>query len=146
VQLIGLLRNAPLDLVSVIDDFGTLIYAEIDYDVEAANAARFSRLYSQLPNVTAPSIFLPLSTAKVLTMQWVDGARLTSLTCDPADDVRSRHPLAPPCTPLHHRAPPNIPLHPLISPLTPLHTPHTRTAPPPPHPLTHPVHLLRRAT
>ena len=59
-QLIGLLRNAPLDLVSVIDDFGGLIYAEIDYEVEAANAARFSRLYSQLPNVTAPSIFLPL--------------------------------------------------------------------------------------
>jgi len=42
MQLIGLLRNAPLDLVSVIDDFGGLIYAEIDYEVEAANAARFS--------------------------------------------------------------------------------------------------------
>ena len=68
-QLIGLLRNAPLDLVSVIDDFGGLIYAEIDYEVEAANAARFSRLYSQLPNVTAPSIFLPLSTSKVLTVE-----------------------------------------------------------------------------
>ena len=56
LQLIGLLRNAPLDLVSVIDDFGGLIYAEIDYEVEAANAARFARLYSPLPNVTAPTI------------------------------------------------------------------------------------------
>ena len=42
-QLIGLLRNAPLDLVSVIDDFGALIYAELDYGVEAASAARFAR-------------------------------------------------------------------------------------------------------
>ena len=117
MQLIGLLRNAPLDLVSVIDDFGAphpsapfgleachatplsvqplthvtppsggLIYAEIDYEVEAANAARFSRLYSQLPNVSAPAIFRPLSTSKVLTMEWVDGARLTSLVCDPTSE------------------------------------------------------------
>ena len=150
LQLIGLLRNAPLDLVSVIDDFGGLIYAEIDYEVEAANAARFSRLYSQLPNVTAPSIFLPLSTSKVLTMEWVDGARLTSLTCDPTDEVRCRHsrtPLAPPYIPLYPLAPllyspyppphthPPTPTYTHTHPHTPhLHLPHTHTV----HPLTPP--------
>ena len=78
MQLIALLGR-DLDLVSVIDDFGTLIYAEIDYEVEAANAAHFARLYASLPNVSAPAVFPALSTAKVLTLEWVDGARLTTI-------------------------------------------------------------------
>jgi aarF domain-containing kinase len=35
------LLGREIDLVNVIDDFGNLIYAEIDYSVEAANARRF---------------------------------------------------------------------------------------------------------
>ena len=31
--------------MSVIDDFGRLIYSEIDYRAEAANAQRFAEMY-----------------------------------------------------------------------------------------------------
>ena len=73
LQLLG--RN--IDFVSVIDDFGRLIYAEVDYEVEAANARRFDELYGALPNVSSPRMYEKLSTRRVLTMGWVDGVRLT---------------------------------------------------------------------
>ena len=64
-----------IDLISVIDDFGELIYREIDYRAEAVNAQRFAELYSNIPDVFVPKIYTTLSTSKVLTMEWVDGAR-----------------------------------------------------------------------
>mmetsp|Transcript_5695 Transcript_5695/g.11042 ORF Transcript_5695/g.11042 Transcript_5695/m.11042 type:complete len:493 (+) Transcript_5695:30-1508(+) len=62
------------------DDFGTLLYAEIDYVAEAANARRFSELYAQdvaIADVFVPKVYSELTTRKVLTMEWVDGFRLT---------------------------------------------------------------------
>ncbi|KAL3933980.1 MAG: hypothetical protein SGPRY_000041 [Prymnesium sp.] len=73
----SLLLALQIDLVSVIDDFGTLIYSEIDYSIEAASARRFVSLYGSIANVTAPQIFTSQSTRKVLTMEWIDGVRLT---------------------------------------------------------------------
>lgn len=65
-----------IDLVSVIDDFGELIYREIDYQAEAANARRFADLYATIPDVFIPRIYPDLCTTKVLTMEWVEGVRL----------------------------------------------------------------------
>ena len=39
-----------LDLVSVVDDFGALIYREIDYRAEARNARQFAKLYQGYEN------------------------------------------------------------------------------------------------
>jgi len=74
------LLGRDIDLQSVMDDFGTLLYAEIDYVAEAANARRFSELYAQdvaIANVFVPKVYSELTTRKVLTMEWVDGFRLT---------------------------------------------------------------------
>ena len=79
------LLGRDLDLVSVIDDFGRLIYAEIDYGVEASNARRFQALYGGIPNVSSPTIHPDLSTRRVLTMEWIDGVRITDL-----DALRAR--------------------------------------------------------
>lgn len=69
--------NRDVDLQSIIDDFGELIYREIDYVAEAANAQRFSELYAGVTDVFVPKIYSELTTSKVLTMEWVDGVRLT---------------------------------------------------------------------
>lgn len=69
--------NRDVDLQSIIDDFGELIYREIDYVAEAANAQRFSELYAGVTDVFVPKIYSELTTSKVLTMEWVDGFRLT---------------------------------------------------------------------
>lgn len=77
VQSLFSLLGRDLDVVSVIDDFGELIYREIDYRAEAVNAQRFAELYASVPDVFVPKIYTDLSTSKVLTMEWVDGARLS---------------------------------------------------------------------
>lgn len=74
-RVINLLKR-DIDLVAIIDDFGELIYREIDYRAEAVNAQRFAELYSTIPDVFVPKIYTSLSTGKVLVMEWVDGARL----------------------------------------------------------------------
>jgi predicted unusual protein kinase regulating ubiquinone biosynthesis (AarF/ABC1/UbiB family) len=74
------LLNRDIDLQSVIDDFGILIYREIDYVAEAANAQRFNELYAGVTDVFVPKIYSDLTTNKVLTMEWVDGFRLTDET------------------------------------------------------------------
>jgi len=69
--------NRDIDVQSIIDDFGELIYREIDYVAEAANAQRFNELYAGVKDVFVPKIYSDLTTRKVLTMEWVDGFRLT---------------------------------------------------------------------
>lgn len=72
------LLNRDINVQSIIDDFGELIYRELDYVAEAANAQRFSELYaSQVKDVFVPKIYSELTTSKVLTMEWVEGFRLT---------------------------------------------------------------------
>ena len=72
------LLNRDINVQSIIDDFGELIYRELDYVAEAANAQRFSELYAgQVKDVFVPKVYSDLTTSKVLTMEWVEGFRLT---------------------------------------------------------------------
>jgi aarF domain-containing kinase len=71
------LLQRDIDIQSIIDDFGELIYREIDYVAEAANAQRFNELYAGITDVFVPKVYSDLTTSKVLTMEWVDGFRLT---------------------------------------------------------------------
>lgn len=69
--------NRDVDVVAIIDDFGTLLLGELDYTQEAANAIRFARLYARpAERVGAPRVFLELTTRRVLVESWVDGVRL----------------------------------------------------------------------
>ena len=65
------LLGREIDLRAVLDDFGRLIYREMDYGVEADSCRRFGSLYGGLPNVTAPTVHPAFSTRRVLTMQVV---------------------------------------------------------------------------
>jgi len=72
------LLNRDIDLQSIIDDFGELIYREIDYVAESSNAQRFNELYAGVTKlVFVPKVYSDFTTSKVLTMEWVDGFRLT---------------------------------------------------------------------
>jgi predicted unusual protein kinase regulating ubiquinone biosynthesis (AarF/ABC1/UbiB family) len=74
------LLNRDIDVQNIIDDFGELIYRELDYVAEAANAQRFSELYAnQVKDVFVPKVYSELTTSKVLTMEWVEGFRLTDI-------------------------------------------------------------------
>ncbi|CAM9657500.1 unnamed protein product [Ectocarpus sp. 4 AP-2014] len=66
-----------VDLTNIIDDFGELIYREIDYRAEMVNCQRFAELYANIPDVFVPKVYAELTSREVMTMEWVEGARLS---------------------------------------------------------------------
>ncbi|MGC1307052.1 MAG: AarF/ABC1/UbiB kinase family protein [Phormidesmis sp.] len=67
------------DLVSIVDEFGTRIFEEMDYNHEGANAKRFAKLYGYLPEILVPGIYEEYTGRRVLTMEWIEGIKLTEL-------------------------------------------------------------------
>ena len=68
------------DLVSIMDEFGARIFEEMDYTHEGKNAQRFESLYGYLPNIIVPQIYTELTARRVLTMEWINGTKLTEPT------------------------------------------------------------------
>jgi len=67
------------DLVSIVDEFGTRIFEEMDYTHEGENAERFAKLYGYLPEILVPGIYTQYTGRRVLTMEWIEGIKLTEL-------------------------------------------------------------------
>lgn len=74
------LTGRDIDLQLIIEEFGKLIYEEIDYLSEARNAERFLELYGDLPGIDVPRVIWRYTKRRVITMEWMDGVRLTSAT------------------------------------------------------------------
>lgn len=71
------LKVVRSDLVSIMDEFGTRIFEEMDYTHEGENAQRFESLYGYLPDIIVPQIYTELTARRVLTMEWINGTKLT---------------------------------------------------------------------
>ena len=76
-------------LPSIVDEFGSKLFEEIDYDAEARHARRFARQFRDNPTVLAPAVISSHSSQRVLTTVWLEGPKLR----DP-DELR-RHGLNP---------------------------------------------------
>ncbi|KAL6180751.1 hypothetical protein ACLB2K_047410 [Fragaria x ananassa] len=64
------------DVVALIDEFARRVYQELNYVQEGQNARRFKKLYADKKDVLVPDIFWDYTSAKVLTMEWVNGVKL----------------------------------------------------------------------
>lgn len=64
------------DVVALVDEFARRVYQELNYVQEGKNARRFKKLYADKEDVFVPDIFWDYTSAKVLTMEWVDGVKL----------------------------------------------------------------------
>ncbi|MEL6554575.1 MAG: AarF/ABC1/UbiB kinase family protein [Cyanobacteria bacterium J06621_11] len=73
------IKQIRSDLVSIVDEFGLRIFEEMDYNHEGANAERFEQLYGYLPEIVVPCIYSQYTGRRVLTMEWIDGVKLTEL-------------------------------------------------------------------
>jgi predicted unusual protein kinase regulating ubiquinone biosynthesis (AarF/ABC1/UbiB family) len=73
---VGLIRS---DLVGLIDELGTRVFEEMDYLNEAANAEKFKELHSHNHAIAVPKIYRQATSRRVLTMEWIDGVKLTNL-------------------------------------------------------------------
>jgi predicted unusual protein kinase regulating ubiquinone biosynthesis (AarF/ABC1/UbiB family) len=67
------------DLVGIIDEFGERIFDEMDYTQEGHNAERFEQLYGQMKDIYIPKIYWEQTGRRVLTMEWIEGLKLTKM-------------------------------------------------------------------
>lgn len=90
-QNIGLIRS---DLVALIDELGKRVFEEMDYLNEATNAEKFAALHRHNKRIAVPLIYHQATSRRVLTMEWIDGVKLTNLEAvrsigmDPDDMVQ----------------------------------------------------------
>tara|TARA_Y100000589_G_scaffold136640_1_gene130726 strand:- start:4204 stop:6060 length:1857 start_codon:yes stop_codon:yes gene_type:complete len=73
---IGLIRS---DLVALIDELGKRVFEEMDYINEAENAEKFRRMHSKNIKIAVPKIYNEITSRRVLTMEWIEGTKLTNL-------------------------------------------------------------------
>ncbi|WP_204105393.1 MULTISPECIES: AarF/ABC1/UbiB kinase family protein [Spirulina sp. CCY15215] len=69
--------NIGHDLTLIVDEFGTKLFEEIDYFNEARNAEIFATNFRDDPTVKVPEIYWRYTGLRVLTLEWIDGFKLT---------------------------------------------------------------------
>ena len=69
--------NLGHDLTLIVDEFGIKLFEEIDYCNEGRNAEKFATNFRDDPTVKVPVIYWRYSTVRVLTLEWINGIKLT---------------------------------------------------------------------
>jgi ubiquinone biosynthesis protein len=63
----------------IVEEFAHILGREMDYTVEAANMEHFAHLFRDDPNIYVPKVFREATTSKLLTMEYIQGIRSSSL-------------------------------------------------------------------
>ena len=63
--------------VTIVEEFARTLGKEMDYVLEAANMRRFAEDFKDDPTVHIPKVHHDLSAARVLTMEFVDGIKIS---------------------------------------------------------------------
>ncbi len=69
--------NLGHDLTLIVDEFGTKLFEEVDYLNEGQNAEKFAANFQNDPQVKVPEIYWRYSSVRVLTLEWINGFKLT---------------------------------------------------------------------
>jgi predicted unusual protein kinase regulating ubiquinone biosynthesis (AarF/ABC1/UbiB family) len=69
--------NLGHDLDLIVDEFGCKLFEEIDYINEGRNAEKFAENFRNNPQVKVPQIYWRYCSTKVLTLEWINGYKLT---------------------------------------------------------------------
>jgi ubiquinone biosynthesis protein len=75
-------RVRALDFVDarqLVDEFARSIRHELDYRLEARNAATFHRNFAGHPHVHVPRVFWSYTRARVLTLEWLEGTQVVDI-------------------------------------------------------------------
>lgn len=71
--------NLGHDLTLIVDEFGTKLFEEVNYINEGKNAEKFAANFAGDPEVKVPGIYWEYSSQKVLTLEWINGFKLTDI-------------------------------------------------------------------
>lgn len=73
------IKQVRSDLVGILDELGERVFEEMDYVNEGENAERFFQLYGHMKDVYVPKIYWEYTNRRVLTMEWINGLKLTQV-------------------------------------------------------------------
>ncbi|GAY63485.1 hypothetical protein CUMW_225980 [Citrus unshiu] len=71
--------GAKRDWVAIYDECASVLYQEIDYTQEAANAELFASNFKDMDYVKVPTIFWEYTTPQILTMEYVPGIKINRI-------------------------------------------------------------------
>jgi predicted unusual protein kinase regulating ubiquinone biosynthesis (AarF/ABC1/UbiB family) len=80
-----------IDTREIIKEIGARIREELDYHLEARHARAYTLMLKGVTEVRVPRVWLDLSTARLLTLDWLDGTKLLTHV---KDDLATRNRLA----------------------------------------------------
>ncbi|MEH1835808.1 MAG: AarF/ABC1/UbiB kinase family protein [Nostoc sp.] len=85
------IKRVRSDLVGILDELGDRIFEEMDYIHEGENAERFFDLYGHIKDVYVPKIYWEYTNRRVLTMEWINGIKLTQTEEISAQGINARY-------------------------------------------------------
>ncbi len=65
--------------VKIVEEFAKTLEREIDYTIEATNIERFAGNFLSDPTVYIPKVYQEVSTSRVLTMEYIDGIKISEV-------------------------------------------------------------------
>jgi predicted unusual protein kinase regulating ubiquinone biosynthesis (AarF/ABC1/UbiB family) len=71
--------NLGHNLTLIVDEFGEKLFEEINYLNEADNGEKFALNFADDPDVKVPKIYREYSGRYVLTLEWINGIKLTNI-------------------------------------------------------------------
>ncbi len=84
-------KRVRSDLVGILDELGDRIFEEMDYIHEGENAERFFQLYGHIKDIYVPKIYWEYTNRRVLTMEWINGTKLTQTAEISAQGIDARY-------------------------------------------------------
>ncbi|MEM7552966.1 MAG: AarF/ABC1/UbiB kinase family protein [Cyanobacteria bacterium P01_A01_bin.84] len=85
------IKRVRSDLVGILDELGERIFEEMDYIHEGENAERFFELYGYIEDIYIPKIYWEYTNRRVLTMEWINGTKLTNTPEINAQGIDARY-------------------------------------------------------
>ena len=70
---------ANSNLVNIVREFDLSIHKELNFSTEASNMERFGNNMQKDPAIYVPACYRKLSTVKVLTMEYIEGTKITDI-------------------------------------------------------------------
>lgn len=85
------IKQIRSDLVAITDELAARIFEEMNYVQEGKNAEKFAQLYGHIPEIYVPKIYWQYTGRRVLTMEWINGMKLTNTTAIQEKGIDATH-------------------------------------------------------
>ena len=84
-------KQVRSNLRSIIDELAERIFEETNYNQEGRNADKFKKLYGYIEEIYVPKIYWDYTGKRVLTMEWIEGTKLTDVDAVQAQGIDATH-------------------------------------------------------